>query len=310
VTGKKRSSRPIHAHGPGLDLLHEALGGGYFENPLHREYVCPVHDDRNPSLAVDYRIDRYGRPNLFVWCRTCGANLIDVCHALGLETSRILWANWVYDDLIGAPKWVAPLPRSRDILHWHRSLLADKEALDYLRGVRGIHRKTIEAFTIGHDGERFTLPVINENGRLVNLRRYDPDHVPKMLGLAGRRIRLYPDVPADGRILFCEGEWDALIGRQHGLPTVTSTGGVMGWKPQWGPQFRGRQVAIVYDCDQAGRDGASWMAERLLPIVADLKVVDLGLGDGEDLTDWFVLYGRSGEMLLKQIRKTPDLKNR
>jgi hypothetical protein len=222
----------------------------------------------------------------------------------------VLQHNGVLALELDTEPYVAPLPSLRRLSDWNRGLRADPERLAYLHDVRGLDDRTINRYELGHDGERYVLPVRTHGhkGRLVNVRRYLPEPPPgqrKMLGKAGRGIQLYPCVPGSKSVLLCEGEWDALLAIRHGLPAVTSTGGVNGWEADWNPAFTGSVVAIVFDCDAEGRLAAAARGRELCAAGAWVKVVDLGLEDKEDLTDHFVKYGHSAADLLTLIRQTP-----
>ncbi len=63
-------------------------------------------------------------------------------------------------------------------------------------------------------------------------------------------------------------------------------------------------MAISYDCQAVSRDGSQAAAESLRGVANTIKVVDLGLGEKEDLTDWFVTYRRSRADLWALIEHT------
>ncbi|GAH25727.1 unnamed protein product, partial [marine sediment metagenome] len=106
---------------------------------------------------------------------------------------------------------------------------------------------------------------------------------------------------------LCEGELDTLCAISNGLPAVSVTGGAGSWKDDFTPLFKGKTVYIVYDCDEAGRKGSEKIASTLHG-VACVKVIDLGLENGEDLTNWFVDYGRNKEELREEAKRTPVFK--
>lgn len=283
---------------PGYSLLLSRLEGVRRQNMPWPRWTarCPTttHSDATPSLVIDYRDKGYGR-RLLAWCRTCRANLEAVCDAVDLEIARVLKHNEALDREFGQrpPRPVGSLPTEADVAAWQRRLATDVVAMHYLRERRGLTHSTVRTYSIGYDGERYTLPVFRD-GCIVNLRRYSPDAARKMLGLAGRTAKnLYPSMPLGDWVLLCEGEWDALLARQHRLPAVTSTAGVGGWDDRWNDLLRGRDVAIVYDCDDAGRLAAARRAGELRGIARRVAVVDLALDDHEDLSDWFLKYGCS-----------------
>jgi hypothetical protein len=104
--------------------------------------------------------------------------------------------------------------------------------------------------------------------------------------------------------MLCEGEWDTLLARQHGFPALTSTAGIDGWDDTWNERFRGREVAIVYDCQDVSWRAGVRRAEGMRGVAKAVKVVDLGLGNKEDVTDWFVTYRRSADELRALIKRT------
>jgi hypothetical protein len=94
---------------------------------------------------------------------------------------------------------------------------------------------------------------------------------------------------------------DALLGRQSGLPTVTSTAGAAVGRALF-ERFADRRVAVVFDAGEESR--AERVARELT--VANARsawVVPLPLPEGGDVADWFVKYGRSRDELIELIRE-------
>jgi len=199
-----------------------------------------------------------------------------------------------------------PPPIPKDQIEHYVKALPD-EAVQFLREHRGLTKEVIDSYKIGwcEEKERFTIP-IPWQGKYINVRLYHPDRNPKILPISSdRSIQLFPEDQLEGdEIWLCEGELDALCAISHGLAAVSVTAGAGSWKEQFTPRFKGKKVYIVYDCDEAGRKGAKKIAE-ILSRVAQVKVVDLGLKEGEDLTNWFVDYGKSKEDLEQLANRTP-----
>lgn len=310
-----RSAKTNGTEPPGYKLLLDRLEGvRRLRNFTHPAWQvrCPMpnHPDENPSVLIEYKVGRYKQPDLFVWCRTCRVSLTKICEAVGVEVHRVLNGNACLNREIGQRQTQpALLPTPAEIEKWGERFCGDKAKLAYLRDKRGLNFDTAIRFRIGHDGDRYTLPVY-ESGRLVNLRRYLPGaEVGKMKGLAGRTSKnLYPDVPEGPWVLLCEGEWDTLVARQHGLPAVTSTAGMDGWDEAWNERFRGRQVAIAFDCHDKAQQAAVRRAGEMVRVARMVKVVNLGLLDKEDVTDWFVKYQRTAADLRQLIKDTPAWK--
>jgi DNA primase len=326
-TSPKRSSGAT-AEAKGTELLTDPATPGVLALLPHFHGVehvgngrwmvlCPVHGDRHrPNLSVDVQ-RRFGpAATLFMHCKRCGANGDDVLDALGLAE----WRQAIYhrnNDAVLQRRLThaAPLPTNEELDRWSEALWADAARLRYLAEERGLSERVIRRYRLGWNEEqsRYMLPVAGDDGKLANVRRYKPDAHPdegKMIGLRGRGGQLYPAPPTASDaapVLVTEGEWDALVARSHGLTAVCGTLGAATWRPAWSGALAGLSVAFIYDCDDAGREGAAAAAGAVLPIARRVRVVDLGLGAGEDLTDWFVTYGRSADDLLRLIASTSSL---
>lgn len=152
-------------------------------------------------------------------------------------------------------------------------------------------------------------------GQLMDIRTYRPTAVPKLRSRTNSIMGLI--VPYDlwrettkSRItLICAGEKDMAVARSHGFNAITLTGGEM-MLPRLHADFVGRKVAICYDNDDAGLKGAKQLALDLLPHAASVKVVtgfhEVCTGSGEDITNFFMRYGKTREDLIQYIASTPE----
>jgi hypothetical protein len=99
-------------------------------------------------------------------------------------------------------------------------------------------------------------------------------------------------------IFYCEGEKDAETCKRHGLVATTHAGGANGWKPELAVYLRGRNVVVLPDNDDDGRAMVTKMKPSLLPIVGELKVLQLpSLAEHGDVSDWFASGGTQGDLL-------------
>jgi hypothetical protein len=196
----------------------------------------------------------------------------------------------------------------------HERLLASESELAWLEQRRGITRETVEAFKLGHDGQRYYIPVRDAEGRCVNIRRYAANTrraSDKMISWRPGfgQARLFPllafRVPVDDvqPIVICEGEMDCLLARQLGLNAVTATGGAGTWKREWNPLFAGRDVVIAYDRDGAGAAGATNVAGQLHNVARRVRVWQVPLGEpsGADVTDYFHGHGYTVEDFWRDV---------
>lgn len=183
------------------------------------------------------------------------------------------------------------------VVTWTLRLWRSPDLLRYLELVRGIGFETLVAHDIGWDGSRLTIPVRDWFGRVVNIRRYLPHAGPgrsKMISFAtgSGEARLFPIANMKWRrdepVLVCEGEWDSLAAISRGYRAVTSTGGAKTFPESWAPLFEGQRVRIVFDRDDAGREGARKVAETLAPWAEEVKIVTLPAPEDSDLSDFYL----------------------
>ncbi len=302
---------------------------------------CPFHDERTPSFHVDESKQRwrcYGR------CQT-GGDVVDFVgrhrHGNAYDPSNYSHISEAVEELCGEsvpttrgilvpkeerkvehkPIQLIPINnRIPDVTWWHKTMPQDK--WDYLMIERGLFPDTIRHFQVGHDGERYTIPVFYRGDLLLVKRRRDDvvlaqqiadgivpgddtyhmkkekylkatweigvDENDNSIREGGTPDFLFnADVLDQGHstIVVCEGEFDAMIAWQHGFPSISGTAGAGTWRYDWTQRIGfTKNVLVVYDGDEAGQAG-------YLKIRADMpraKLVRLPQA-GWDLTD---LYNR------------------
>ena len=192
-----------------------------------------------------------------------------------------------------------------------------------IREARGLTDEIIEKFQLGFcqshpiwpgHKKSITIP-IKKDGKIVNIRYHslikdaDPKILPYQEGLK-YPTWLYPESQLDNDVLIVtEGELDALCCISQGLPAITRTCGALVWKPEFNQYFKHKIVHICQDCDKPGREGAEKIAQQLVKIAKEIRIINLGLPEtkelkGQDLTDWFITHGKSKQELLKLIKKS------
>lgn len=286
-----------------LDLLEPYLASSEISirgEDRHREMdmYCPLHEDKKRSATLD--LDKG------LWC----------CHAScgGGRVSTLIQRKdeWVEPPVAGHVRYTTKNGNGSNGFHveeiteakikgWMSNLLSNGAVLDELMSRRGLEEDILSAYEIGWDSGRraYTIPVRDEEERIMNLRRYqfDPKNgrrkICSVKGM-GSPARLYPisvltdDDPDE--IIVCEGEWDALLTIQHGYPAVTRTGSARTWDTRWGEHFAGKTVYLIHDMDAEGQEANRKIARMLAP-VADVYVVDLPYEvvpkHGKDLTDYW-----------------------
>ena len=149
---------------------------------------------------------------------------------------------------------------------------------------------------------------------LIDIRNYDPGNQPKIRSrkdaITGLIIPfdIWRESDPSKVTLLCAGEKDMAIARTHGFNAITLTGGerALPITPEY---FRDRKIAICYDHDDTGIAGAKELANELIKYAKEVKVVtgfhEICTEKGEDITDFFVKYGKTRQDLIDYIKKTP-----
>ncbi|KVX10615.1 hypothetical protein WL01_22530 [Burkholderia ubonensis] len=92
---------------------------------------------------------------------------------------------------------------------------------------------------------------------------------------------------SDETIFMVEGEKDADNLAARGLLATCNAGGANKWRDELTPHFRGREVVILPDNDDAGRAHAQLVTSKLQGIAASVRVLALpNLPHKGDVSDW------------------------
>lgn len=125
---------------------------------------------------------------------------------------------------------------------------------------RGVTDHMIRHYRFGVDDGRITIPVKNENGYVVNLRKYLPGAPgpQKMKNLPGRgKVRIWPEEQMRyEELMLCGGEMKAAVAAEqlnkHNIGAITLTGGEGNWAPEYNHRFIGKKVIVCLDTDEGG----------------------------------------------------------
>lgn len=150
---------------------------------------------------------------------------------------------------------------------------------------------------------------------LIDIRKYTQGEKPKVKSRSNcpsgliMPFDLWRTAPEDKLTLICAGEKDMALARTHGFNAITLTGGE-GALCKMAGLLRNRPIAIVYDNDGAGINGAKALATQLLEYTPTVKVVtgfhEICKEPGEDITDFFMKYHKSRADLIAYIKATPE----
>jgi len=273
--------------------------------------LCPFHDDKNPSFSVNLG---NGLWKCHVGCG--GGDIFTMVEKMEKKTWK---GNEVLNrvgELVGLP----PLKSTSKNLNspnkekpntfvtqtnadlWHKALMDDYgEILNWLEKEKGLIVETVIEFKLGIGKvdlwkiHRITIPVHDENKKLVNVRGYGNSLKPKILPIeTGRGSQIFNihRVKDKQDIIICAGEFDCMLVWQKGFNAVSSTAGESSCKvfKENLNYFRQKNISIIYDIDEAGRSGAAKVGDILSPVAQSVKIVQLPdiLGKGGDLSDFFI----------------------
>jgi putative DNA primase/helicase len=218
---------------------------------------CPSHDDRSPSLSVAAGDD--GR--VLIRCHSgCSADAI--CAALGLRMKDLM------ADDTGLAK---PSSKPR--------LVATYDYCD----ANGV----------------LLFQVLRYEPKSFKQRR--PDGKGGWTWRKADRQVLYrlQQLLADSTatVYLVEGEKDADRLADLGLIASCNAGGAGKWTAEHSESLQGRHVAVLPDCDDAGRKHADIVARSLAGIAASVRVVELpGLVEKQDVSDWLASGGTKDQL--------------
>lgn len=306
---------------PTPQRVRELLGPwlvGRVSNDGEQRCFCPICEDvdtsKTPSASCNFS------EGVFTCFSKCGGMSIP-----SLVTMMRQSGDFKQDkpaktrSASAAPKTDASkLPSEERLDGFVDALLANRTQLRVMREKRGYTRETIEKFQIGWDGERFTIPVRDATGELLNVRRYNPNAKQgkdKMkswaVGTGSRQLFGMDILGKSETVIITEGEPDCIIGRQHNLPTISHTAGAGAWDSRWNQYFEGKVVYICYDCDDAGRRGARKVQRQLETFSRETHIITLPLkGNGDDLTNYFVDQGYDADSFYTLMNEASANANR
>ena len=134
-----------------------------------------------------------------------------------------------------------------------------------------------------------------------------PDHP----GLGDTKTILYnlKGWVASPWVAIVEGEKDADTLIALGMPATTNAGGAEKWRNEFDELFRGKQVAVLRDNDEAGDNHARLICRHLVGIAAEVRVLCLSKLPKGDVTDWMQKEGGNPAQLLKEIGETHPVVN-
>lgn len=219
--------------------------------------LCPAHHDEKQSLST-----KIGDKGIVATCHA-GCEFPAICHAAGVTSSWMfppskpkpvekIVASWVYCDELGTPLF--------RVCRYEDGTLSES----------GKPKKTFRQ-------EQPTKKGVWKAG--VKGIRQVPYRLPDLL-------------LSFGAIVIVEGEKQADALYELGFTATCNAGGAGKWREEWKEFFSGRDVVILPDNDQAGRDHARDVTKKLVGAAASVRVGLLpGLPPKGDVIDFLAAGG-------------------
>ncbi len=318
------------------DLVEKALTESFIVDlyssgkkitPLNNyEYLgfCPFHEDKNKkSFTFNGDPSKLG----IYKCHTaCGAqgNIYDFIRKKLNQNKPLIWLSQKLNIHIDQPdNKINKIQTNVDenerfiptevILRSKKNLLINFPLkLKYFESL-GISLEVIKKYNIGYEKGRFWIPIKNDSGKFVNVRKYDPESESnnKVISYATGygKNRLWPiENLNSSKIYIFEGEKDTLLANSLNLNALTNTGGAMSWKSEWGKYFLNKNVIICMDIDEAGIEGAKIRSNNISPFVSQIKIIHLPLDKTKypkgDFSDYINSEENTVEDFLKIVEET------
>lgn len=158
----------------------------------------------------------------------------------------------------------------------------------------------------------FTIPVIN-NGVVLSENAYYPKRETGKWVVSGKvqgkLIMNYDDWRYNKKqTIICEGAKDMITALSNGYNAISFLNGAKGVPDLYPAEFKGRDIVICYDNDEAGVDGAkklaAWLFEKEAASIKILDISGVCIEKGEDLFDYFNKYNKTKEDFDKLIEET------
>lgn len=297
----------------------------------HAIGLCPFHDDRNPSFSVDLTTGKWkchstscGKSGgLLAFSREVGERLPDEIYRefideIGLKPkSRIVHRG---------DKEESTWNEDGDILErverYRKRLYEDDKLLEYWKK-RGISPETLSSLFVGYDdkSKAYTIPHLAENREIIAIKRVYSSNPRNYSWEGSKRSYLYLGGiikaldPGDS-LIVAEGEKDTLSLLDERILNVVGSPSSEGFKDDPSVFDGVRDIFILFDNDESGRDGAVKVAKKIgyRSRVVNWRRYEELIGEelprGFDLTDLRLKCQREGKSFRDELKKLMKLSER
>lgn len=265
----------------------------------------PHHTEGGEPYYESIPSSHINRDKALFHCKVCGKGLSTLSFI-----AEILGTT--YED---AEKISKLFDSKDDIFSWDNNTAISTEIRALCKEL-GISDEVIDELKLATEqGDEISFPVFMYD-KIVDVRSYRPkDRENKIKSRYGATtgmvlpFDIWTKTDTNKWTVLCAGEKDMAVARSNGFNAITLTGGEKAL-PKFIKPFINRKIAIVYDHDEAGIDGAKALAAHLLPYAQEVKVVtgfhEICIEHGEDITDFFTKYKKTKKDLEQYIKDAPS----
>jgi hypothetical protein len=236
--------------------------------------ACPAHGDNKPSASMNVK------KNLWrchaAGCGAYGDIATFLAYALETERSVILHDLRTRYD-IEDTKTINPSLNEK----YHAGIWDAGPLLKAIRD-RGVTDDMIRKHRLGYWRGRITIPIYDEHGQIVNVRRYlpgakGPDKMQNTRGYGSPPRIFLPEQLKYEKLWICGGELKAMVAasilNQFDTGAVAPATGEGVWRPEWTPKLRNKIVYLCFDVDKAGLVAINAVAQLIFRAVRELYVI-------------------------------------
>lgn len=239
---------------------------------------CPAHGDTTPSASLNIEKNMWK-------CHAAGCNvkgdIVSLLALIAKSERKVVLADLSTRYDLKVIKVLSP----QVVEKYHSHIFEAGPLLTALRK-RGVTDPMIREARLGYHDGRITIPVHDEAGRIINIRRYLPGapSAEKMLNSKGfSKPALYQvdQINRGPAVWICGGELKALVVgallKPSKIGATSVTAGEGAWEAEFTPRFRGKDVYVCMDVDVGGRSASRKIAREVSHVAKSVKIVKLPL---------------------------------
>jgi len=249
---------------------------------------CPFHKEDKPSFYVNSTTGQY-------ICFGCGVtgNVYTFLDEIGAnEDKKEISREYIYDNPID--KSVISHISQITVEQFHKNLLKDTNALQYVIRERMLSMFVLKKFLIGYDpmSNRVAFPIRTTSGKFINIKLHNSHLDPKSLYYSPNNggKKLFPMQSLFKQdIVICEGEYDCMVLHSLGINAITSSSGVASFQEEWVKHFNKKDVKIIFDNDEPGEHYSEIVKNMLSKTALRVEVFKIPKIEGVkklDVTDY------------------------